>query len=148
MGTQIERKANEAIAIENGQSHVIADNGIKFGISSKTKNAKHTSLFRFTQEGLALVPLNKVVSPRPVKNYDIYPDHAGIAQLITSGHLEVIGREKFLIRKTFPRYPAGLGGAHSVKFILGEGVKNPGGSAGHSSVISEETGLCLSRNCR
>ena len=36
--------------------------------------------------------------------------------------------------------PAGLNGAHSVRFILAKGVPMPDGRPGHSTVISEETG--------
>lgn len=41
------------------------------------------------------------------------------------------------------RFPAGLAGAHSVKFLLLRGVPKPDGNPGHSTVISEETGEAL-----
>lgn len=38
------------------------------------------------------------------------------------------------------RFPAGLTGAHSVRFVLARGVPYPDGDPGHSCVRSEETG--------
>lgn len=147
MQTKADRKANTREAAQKGKTHILANNGIKFGIKGQSKNASKTSLFRFTEDGLAIVPKRKVVSPGKVSTYDVYPQHAGILQLLDSGHLEAIDRRTFYIKKTFPRYPAGLGGGHAVKFILGKGVRSPKGSPGHSSVLSEETGKCLIGRC-
>ena len=145
-----ERQANEAIAIEAGQDQITADNGITFNIESQTQFADQTQLFRFTQEGLATVPVSQVVSPGEVQTYDVFPAEAGLIQLISSGHIEFrdddnsqYHQNAYFIHETFPRFPAGLTGAHAVRFILGTGVALPGGSAGHSSVRSEETGECL-----
>lgn len=41
------------------------------------------------------------------------------------------------------RFPAGLNGGHSVRFMLAKGVPMPEGSPGHSEVLSEETGASL-----
>jgi hypothetical protein len=49
-----------------------------------------------------------------------------------------VASEFRIVRKM--RFPAGLSGAHSVRFILARGVPMPDGSPGHSTVISEETG--------
>jgi hypothetical protein len=53
--------------------------------------------------------------------------------------LKRAGNGEFLIQEKI-RYPAGLYGGYSVKFLLPRGVPNPDGDAGHSHVISEETG--------
>lgn len=106
-----------------------------------------TMLYRFFDDGIAYVDPDAVVSPSPLSEYEIYPDHAGIAQLIESGHLEQLERETYYIKKTFAYFPAGLGGAHSVKFILGKGVERPGGSPGHSALIEEATGRCTGARC-
>jgi len=53
----------------------------------------------------------------------------------------------YFIHETFPRFPAELAGAHSVRFTLGAGVELPGGDIGHSRVFSEETGECILGLC-
>jgi Ca2+-binding EF-hand superfamily protein len=46
------------------------------------------------------------------------------------------------------RFPAGLSGAHAVRFVLARGVPYPDGDPGHSCVRSEETGAPVgSRRC-
>jgi len=125
-----------------------ADNGIEF--NSQPATANQTQLLRFTQEGLATVPVNQVVAPGEVQTYDVYPAEAGLAQLLSSGHITFQSnsssqyiQETYFIHETFPRFPAGLTGSHAVRFILGTGVALPGGDAGHSSIRSEETGECI-----
>jgi hypothetical protein len=150
-GDMIDRDTRAEIerqAIAAGQSDITADNGIKFSIESQTPFADQTYLFRFTEEGLATVPAINVVSPGTVQTYDVFPHHAGLVQLLSSGHIEYRRADNtYFILKTFPRFPAGLTGAQSVKFILGTGVALPGGDPGHSSVLSEETGECLKGRC-
>jgi len=149
---QAAREENEAAAIAAGQNQITADNGITFNIESQTEFADQTDLFRFTQEGLATVPLSAVVSSNPAQDYDVVPAHAGLVQLLSSGKIEYIGQdnsyaESYFIHETFPRFPAELAGAHSVRFTLGAGVELPGGDIGHSRVFSEETGECILGLC-
>lgn len=56
---------------------------------------------------------------------------------------------EFLIARKI-RFPAGLSGAHSVRFLLGRGVPPPEGDPGHSCVIDQATGrpTAASRTCR
>ena len=147
-----QRDEIEASAIAAGQTHITADNGITFNIGSQTEFADQTDLFRFTEEGLATVPVSDVVSPMPVETYDVFPGHAGLVQLLSSGKIEFTGRNNgylntYFIHETFPRFPAELNGAHSVAFTLGTGVEMPGGDIGHSRLFSEETGECLKGLC-
>ena len=149
---QATREQNEAAAIAAGQSHITADNGITFNIESQTEFADQTELFRFTREGLATVPLSAVVSSNPVQTYDVVPAHAGLVQLLSSGHIEYEGRDNafrssYFIHETFPRFPSNLTGSQSVRFTLGTGVELPGGDIGHSRVFSEETGDCILGLC-
>lgn len=146
------RNEIETAAIAAGETQITADNGIKFSIESQTEYADQTQLFRFNQEGLATVPVKQVVSSGEVQTYDVFPAHAGLVQLLSSGHIEYLGRDNgylhsYFIHETFPRFPAGLTGGISVKFILGSGVEMPGGDAGHSRIYSDETGECLSYLC-
>ena len=45
-------------------------------------------------------------------------------------------------------YPEGLYGAHSVVFIIENGVPYPFGDPGHSQVLDMKSGTCLGRPCR
>lgn len=48
-----------------------------------------------------------------------------------------------IVKKT--RFPAGLSGAHAIRFILAKGVPMPDGDPGHSRVLSADTGEELGR---
>ncbi len=99
--------------------------------------------------GIIELDAEDVVSPGSAENYEILPVQAGIAQLTESGHLTKTPDGYYMIEKTFEHFPAGLAGAHSTKFILKKGVEMPSGGVGHSSVLSEETGECLTGSrCR
>jgi len=148
---QAERDEIEAAAIAAGQTQITADNGIKFNIESQTEYGDQTDLFRFNEEGLATVPVREVVSLNDAQTYDVFPQHAGLVQLLSSGQIEYLGRGNsyrygYFIHETFPRFPAGLNGSHSVEFTLGTGVEMPGGDPGHSRVYSE-AGECLKGAC-
>jgi hypothetical protein len=65
-----------------------------------------------------------------------------LSQLLKSGVLTRNGQGEYLINKKM-RFPAGLTGAHSAKFLLLRGVPKPEGQPGHSRVVSEETGELL-----
>lgn len=97
------------------------------------------------------MPAVRVVALQPVETYDVFPEEAGLVQLLSSGQIEYLGRDNsyrysYFIHETFPHFPAGLGGAHSVIFILGTGVDMPSGDVGHSRVYSE-SGECLKGLC-
>ncbi len=112
-------------------------------------NKKSFDLYRFSPEGLIMIDKSKVVAPAPVEDYDVYPQEAGLVQLVESGHLEPMERGAFRVVKPINRFPAGLAGAHSVKFIIAKGVPLPGGKPGHSTVYREDTGECLyGHQCR
>ncbi|WP_413872905.1 hypothetical protein [Albidovulum sp.] len=116
-------------------------------------NAPDVLMRRFHPAGLSTVDPAAVIAPEKVSAYDVLPQEAGLGQLLETGALvparEDLGRglgRAFIIRKPIARFPAGLAGAHSVTFILGKGVAMPAGDPGHSAVLDEETGACLSRN--
>lgn len=126
------------------------------------------SMRRFNPAGLADIDPEAVVSALPARHYQTLPQQAGLAQLVEDGALELSGSSRarvvngieivgegrivggnvkrayrvprgYRIAKKM-RFPAGLSGAHSVKFILGKGVPFPDGDPGHSRVVDEETG--------
>ena len=109
------------------------------------KNDFNLSLYH--PEGLLEVDAKAVIAPEPVKTYDVYPQEAGLAQLVEDGKLEPLEHGSFRIVKPITHFPADLSGGHSVKFILGQGVPMPKGDPGHSSIYSEETGECLTLSC-
>lgn len=113
------------------------------GQRSRRKRSNVTDIYRFSNEGLVVVDPETVIAPKPVMSYEVYPQEAGLEQLIASGQMQAVGNSTFKIVKPIPYFPAGLTGAHGVKFILGEGVPMPGGSPGHSVVYDEESGKCL-----
>lgn len=94
---------------------------------------------RFSPGGVVTVDAKSVVASVPAEPYEVLPQEAGLLQLIKSGALTRNDKGEFLINKKI-RIPAGLAGAHSVKFLLLRGVPEPDGDAGHSTIISEETG--------
>jgi hypothetical protein len=101
----------------------------------------------FSPGGIVDVPPAAVVPSDDAEPYVVLPRAFGLAQLVATGALELRGESPILptlyIAQPIPRFPAGLHGAASVRFILGRGVPMPAGSPGHSCVISEETGLPL-----
>lgn len=125
-------------------------------------------MLQFAPGGVAVNEPERIVSPLKVRRYEVLPQEAGLAQLLDEGALEVAGHARVITigpgptergtvgdwarkqgARTVPtefrivrkmRFPAGLSGAHSVRFILARGVPMPDGSPGHSTVISEETG--------
>ncbi len=107
----------------------------------------HRSLLRFYDDGVREVDIDTVVSPQEIAQYDILPQQAGLLQLILDGRIRYTPEGQYLIVEEIERFPAGLAGAHSVKFLLAEGVKMPGGSPSHSSVRSAKTRECLIRRC-
>ena len=104
--------------------------------------ATWTEMLRFNPAGLVSIAPDKVASPLPVKRYGVLPQEAGLAQLIEEGALKPVTGPTIggllILRRV--KLPAGLNGAHSVRFVLGRGVPMPEGSPGHSCIVSEETG--------
>lgn len=92
---------------------------------------------RFSPAGLMDVETSDVVSSAEPERYDVLPSQFGLAQLAGQGKLEAVAPNKFRILGEFSHYPAGLSGAHSVTFLLPEGVPEPSGSPGHSRVERE-----------
>ena len=112
-------------------------------LPSLTLAEKPKSRERFEQPVVMVDPA-AVFAATPVAPYAVLPGRAGIAQLLASGALEQIDAGSYRIAKPIPHYPADLGGAHSVNFLLGKGIPAPAGSAGHSCVISEDDGKAMS----
>jgi EF hand len=145
--------------IENGRPQllVIQKSGGTLTIQGDGKNIRvvtpsgnlERELLRFNPGGVVTVDANKVVASANAEPYEVLPEQAGLVQLVKSGALTQNRVGEFLINKKI-RFPAGLAGAHAVKFLLLRGVPAPDGNPGHSCVMSEETGQALANKnlCR
>lgn len=97
-------------------------------------------VLRQSNGGIADLAKATIVPATVAEAYQVLPQEAGLAQLVKEGKIAKLGDSagEFKIVKEIPRYPAGLTGAHAVRFILGKGIKPPAGDPGHSCVILEE----------
>ncbi|MDA0967568.1 MAG: hypothetical protein O2970_11515 [Proteobacteria bacterium] len=122
-------------------------------VSRVIQSEKGSSDFNTSQysEGVVDLKISDIISDSKLEQYDIYPEEIGIIQLIKKGKIKQMSEYKtYKIIKPIKKFPAGLAGGNSVTFIIGKGVPLPEGKAGHSCVISEETGkpLLNERLCR
>lgn len=81
-----------------------------------------------------------VVAEATVSTWEVLPGWAGIEQLLANGELEQVEVRTYRIVRPIAHYPAGLYGAHSVRFILAPGVPEPAGNVGHSCFLPDEEG--------
>ncbi|MBI5132041.1 MAG: EF-hand domain-containing protein [Rhodopseudomonas palustris] len=125
------QKSGGSITIEGDASNIV--------VQTPSMRSVEAELRRFSPGGVMEVDASKVVSLLPAMPYDVLPQQAGLLQLMRSGALTRNQSGEFLIQRKI-RYPAGLAGAHSVRFLLLKGVPQPDGDPAHSRVISEETG--------
>ncbi len=96
---------------------------------------------RYAPGGVKTIDPDSVVSAVPARPYDVLPQEAGLAQLVGQGDLVALYSDNhFRIARPIPRFPAGLGGAHSVNFLLSSGLPMPAGDPGHSCVYLEDAG--------
>jgi Ca2+-binding EF-hand superfamily protein len=131
-------KSEGSLRIEGNPSNVI----VRAGPSSARED-----LLRYSPGGIFEIDPKSVVSSRPVQPYEVYPYQAGLVQLLETGALTQNQSGEYIVRKKF-RFPAGLYGAHSVKFVVLRGTPIPEGDPGHSCVIAEEGTPPGVRNCR
>ena len=116
---------------------------------SRTSQATIRNMMKFYSGGMVPLSMDEVHFEGKVEPYDVLPEEAGLLQLIAEGAIEVGSHGAYFIKEPIPRFPAGLGGAHMVRFVIASGVPVPSGSAGHSNVTLEGTGECvLSPSCR
>lgn len=150
-GAEIEQRSRKRAAgptfITEQGTFVIQD-GKPVAIDIAVANRTERDLANFHPAGLIQIDPKQVVAPTPPAYYDVLPQQAGLLQLIAEGALRYTSDYYYVIEKPIARFPAGLTGAHRVNFILRTGIPMPGGSPGHSSVTSEETGECLVTSCR
>jgi Ca2+-binding EF-hand superfamily protein len=94
-------------------------------------------LYRYSPGGLVGIDPASVVANLPVRTYEVLPQEAGLVQLLESGALRRNRAGEYIVQKQM-RFPAGLHGAHSVKFLVLRGTPVPDGDPGHSCVVVED----------
>lgn len=115
----------------------VIEDGKPVKIDTRNIDQLEQNLRRFYPAGVIQLKAADVVSNRPVEEYVVLPQQAGLLQLVREGSLRLAEDGVYVIEKPFARFPAGLNGGHSVKFLLAAGVPMPAGSSGHSTVTKE-----------
>jgi hypothetical protein len=115
----------------------VIEDGQPVKIETRSADQLEQNLRRFYPAGILQLKAADVVSNRPVEDYVVLPQQAGLLQLVREGSLRLAEDGVYVIEKPIARFPAGLSGGHSVKFLLAAGVPMPAGSSGHSTVIKE-----------
>tara|TARA_R110000803_G_scaffold41374_2_gene88975 strand:+ start:1164 stop:2726 length:1563 start_codon:yes stop_codon:yes gene_type:complete len=142
------RRPGHGMLVETQGSTYLLSGGKPVLLDSGKGARAASDLRRYYADGIVQIDEKSLVSPSPVESYDVLPQQAGLVQLLSNGSLKMTPDGYYAIEKDIPRFPAGLSGGHSVKFLLRKGVKMPGGSPGHSTVLDEATGECLGVVCR
>jgi hypothetical protein len=109
-----------------------------WGPLQPTQNAAIKALKQFSPGGVITIDALSVLSSVRAEDYDVLPQEAGLAQLIQEDKIELDPRLGYVIKQAIPRFPAGLSGAHAVRFVLQHGVPMPAGKPGHSKVLTME----------
>lgn len=142
-------KANGLTIIKNNRRYLVTDDGVQVLDSPETRQVGSLEkklqnlLLRHYRGGILEFAEGEVLASHQAEPYDVLPQQAGLLQLARQGALSQTPDGYFKIDKPIPRFPAGLNGGHSVRFILSTGVPMPGGSPGHSTVVREEDGTCV-----
>lgn len=118
-----------------------------FEASTPSRQRDPYGTLQFTPGGLLDISADEVASESGAKMYDVLPQEFGLQQLVESGDIERMSTNNFRVAKPIPRFPAGLTGAHQVKFLISSGVPMPGGSPGHSCVVMEKDGSSFGPTC-
>jgi hypothetical protein len=108
---------------------------VPVGLDPGWPAAQLRDILRFKPGGLLDIPAGKVVSPVPVEPYLILPQEFGLAQIVADGIAVRESRQTYRIVEPLVRFPAGLAGAHSVTFVLSQGLAMPAGDPLHSGII-------------
>ncbi|WP_156510558.1 hypothetical protein [Labrenzia sp. OB1] len=142
------QKASGGIIIQKGDKRFrMTDKGLAEIVESQTSSALEIDLRRNYPDGIERLMPEDIVTNGKAEVYEVLPQQAGLVQLMKSGALSRLSDGAYSIDKPIVRFPAGLNGGHSVKFVLRSGVPMPAGSRGHSTVLIEETGECLGIRC-
>ena len=114
------------------------------GLMHSAESELEYNMERWHPGGVVDIDPKSVVSPQPAGPYTVLPEEAGLLQLLRRGDLtaDESGYDIFVINRPI-RFPAGLYGGHSHRFLLAPGVALPTGNPGHSCVLSQQTGRAV-----
>jgi hypothetical protein len=159
-----------AVGLPAARVQVLSDGACDFGFSDpaspQAARARATLMRAIGREPVAIagayalgavsLPSGRVTVGGPVRDlarvdpaavvgaqaetFAVLPGSFGIEQLVQSGALQRLGGRDYRVSAPIARWPAGLTGANSARFLLARGVPYPAGDPGHSCVVSEETG--------
>jgi Ca2+-binding EF-hand superfamily protein len=129
--TLIIEKGAGTLRLEGDTSNIILRAG---------RSRARDDLYFYSPGGLIEIDPKSVVSSLPAETYEVFPEQAGLVQLLESGALKQNREGEYVVQKKM-RFPAGLAGAHSVKFLVLRGTPLPDGNPGHSCVTVEDQTL-------
>ena len=130
-------KMGKKLIIEKGSGTLRIDGDASNIILRSGPSQARDELYRFNPGGLVEIDPKYVVSNLPAQAYEVLPEEAGLVQLLQSGALTQNRGGEYIVQKKM-RFPTGLAGAHSVKFLVLRGTPVPDGDPGHSCVSTEE----------
>ncbi|MEM9055159.1 MAG: hypothetical protein AAGB16_07525, partial [Pseudomonadota bacterium] len=142
-GKPPETRRGPTIITQDGSEFVIQD-GKYVKQTAKGTNRLQSEFKRFYPAGIISIDPKTVISAGKVETYEVLPQQAGLLQLVQAGKIQITPDGYYRITKNIARFPAGLNGAHSVRFLIADVVSVPEVSPGHSTVILEATGECVS----
>jgi Ca2+-binding EF-hand superfamily protein len=136
-GTIEPEPEDKRLVIEKGSGTLRIEGDVSDIILRSGPSHARDDLHLYHPGGLVEIDPKSVVSTYPAEAYEVYPQEAGLVQLLQSGALTQNQRGEYIVRKKM-RFPTGLSGAHSVKFLVLRGTPVPDGDPGHSCVSLEE----------
>jgi Ca2+-binding EF-hand superfamily protein len=140
---KVESLANvnrQMLIVEKGAGSLRLEGNTSNIILRAAPSAALDDLYSYSPGGLVEIDPKSVVSSLPAKTYEVFPEQAGLVQLLETGALKRNRAGEYIVQKKM-RFPAGLAGAHSVKFLVLRGTPLPDGHPGHSCVTVEDQTL-------
>lgn len=141
------RERARMLGIEKVEGSTRVDGSFSSVIARAKPSRVRNDLFDTAPGGLLEIDSKSVVSSVPAEPYEVYPQEAGLLQLLDNGTLTKNRSDEYIVQKK-TRFPAGLAGGHSVKFVVPRGVPVPEGNPEHSCVVAEERTPVRNDNCR
>ncbi len=108
----------------------------------KVAELRH-DLDRLYPGGLVDLAPGDVLAAERAAPYEVLPHGAGLVQLIEARSLRVMQDGRVRIRARIPRFPPGLSGPFTTRFLLDADVPMPAGDPGSASVLDLGTGTCV-----
>ncbi|MGY4477356.1 EF-hand domain-containing protein [Bradyrhizobium sp. USDA 3364] len=131
----LDRQQNRLTVIKNSGTLRIDGDASNIIVRAGPSRARD-DLYSYSPGGLVTIDPKSVIASLPVQPYEVFPQEAGLVQLLESGALTQNRHGEYIVQKPM-RFPAGLHGAHSVKFLVLRDSPLPQGDPGHSCVTVE-----------